>query len=386
MRNTLNPCTELLFAGVLALAILPAVGRASLTGTNQGYAEVDLVSDISSNALYMDAHLVNPWGLVVGPGVEWVNDNGTGLSTVYGAFGLPLSFAINLPAPGGTNTGTPSGLVFNDTWQFVITNTGSTSTNPLPHAPAVLLMATEDGTIAAWNFLVSRSNAVLAVDNSASGAVYKGLAIARLTNGAPQLYAANFHAGTVDVFDGHFRYVESFTDTNLPAGFAPFNLKNIGGKLFVTFALQKPGAHDDQAGPGNGYLDVFNPDGTLVRRFASQGALNSPWGMALAPWNFGPFSHALLVGNFGDGHINAYDLATGNLLGHLTHPGGTDLVIDGLWGLGFSWELASASNLDNSEFTSPRLYFTAGLNDEADGLFGYIQSVGPTATTPLVIH
>jgi uncharacterized protein (TIGR03118 family) len=365
----------------LALAVLPAVSHASLTSTNQAYTEVDLVSDISSNAPNTDARLVNPWGLLVGPGVEWVNDNGTGLTTVYGAFGFPLSFDINIPAPDGTNAGTPSGLVFNDTWQFVITN--NASTNGPRHAPAALLMATEDGTIAAWNLFVTGSNAVLAVDNSPSGAVYKGLAIARLTNGAPQLYAANFHAGTVDVFDRHFQYVQSFTDTNVPAGFAPFNIKNIGGKLFVTFALQDGAAHDDVAGPGNGYIDVFNPDGTLVRRFASQGALNSPWGMALAPWNFGPFSHALLVGNFGDGHINAYDLATGNLLGHLTHPDGTDVVIDGLWGLGFAWELPCGfGDFDNSA----RLYFTAGPNHEADGLFGFIRSVGPTAITPVVTH
>ncbi len=384
MRTTLNPCTGVFFAGILALAVLPAVSRASLTSTNQGYTEVDLVSDTSSNAPNTDARLVNPWGLVVGPGVEWVNDNGTGLATVYGAFGFPLSFAINIPAPGGTNAGTPSGLVFNDTWQFVITN--DASTNCARRAPAALLMATEDGTIAAWNFFVSGSNAVLAVDHSTSSAVYKGLAIARLTNGAPQLYAANFRAGKVDVFDGHFQYVQSFTDTNVPAGFAPFNIKNIGGKLFVTFAMQDAAAHDDVAGPGNGYIDVFNPDGTLVRRFASQGALNSPWGMALAPWNFGPFSHALLVGNFGDGHINAYDLATGNLLGLLTHPDGTDVVIDGLWGLGFAWELPFAGGLDDSRFSSPRLYFTAGPNHEADGLFGFIRSVGPTAITSVVTH
>jgi uncharacterized protein (TIGR03118 family) len=384
MKDTLNPCTGILFAAVLVLALLPAVSHATPTSTNQGYAEVDLVSDIATNAPNTDARLVNPWGLVVGPGVEWVNDNGTGLTTVYGAFGFPLSFAINIPAPDGTNAGTPDGLVFNDTWQFVITNAGVTATNGPRHAPATFLMATEDGTIAGWNYFVSRSNAVIAVDNSPFGAVYKGLAIARATNGAPQLYAANFHAGVVDVFDGHFHHVQSFTDTNVPAGFAPFNIKNIVGKLFVTFALQKPGAHDDQANPGNGYIDVFNPDGTLVRRFASQGALNSPWGMALAPWNFGPFSHALLVGNFGDGRINAYELATGNLLGHLTHQDGSDLVIDGLWGLGFAWELpcATVSDLDNSA----RLYFTAGVNGEADGLFGFIHSAGPTALTPLVIR
>ncbi len=346
----------------------PTPRHHSSTDTNASYVEVNLVSDIATNAPRSDLRLVNPWGLMAGPGVVWVNDNGSGLTTVYVGLGHPFDFAINIAAPDGTNAGTPTGLVFNDTRQFVVTN-------GVESGPGTFFAATEDGTITAWNSAAG-SNAVIVVDNSGSGAVYKGLAIARLTNGAPQLYAANFHAGVVEVFDTDFQHVGSFTDTNLPAGFAPFNIKNIDGDLYVTFALQDADAHDDQAGPGNGYVDVFAPDGTLLRHLVSQGALNSPWGLAVAPRGFGLFSQALLVGNFGDGLINAYDLSTGSLLGHMTRPDGSDLVIDGLWGLDFTKE-GWFSNGHGFAFGPKRLYFTAGSNHEADGLFGYITPFGP---------
>ncbi len=235
-------------------------------------------------------------------------------------------------------------------------------------------MATEDGTLAAWNHVVNGTNAAIIMDKSGSGAVYKGLDLIRGPAGKPQIYAANFHVGVVDVFDGNFQYVSSFTDSNLPPNFAPFNVHNILGYVMVSFALQKlPDAHDDQAGPGNGFIDIFDTDGTFLRRFAAQGALNSPWGMAVAPQNFGKFSEALLVGNFGDGKINAYDLLTGKWLGNLTRVNGNDLVIDGLWGITFqrsSWD-------DRRDFAVPRLYFAAGLNDEADGLMGFIRPVDP---------
>ncbi len=369
MKRNLVHSNATLIVGLLALAGATLTARA-FTNMNSGYVEVKLVSDIPTNALRTDPRLVNPWGLVAGPAAVWVNDNGPGLTTAYSPFGGVFPFAINIPGPGGMGSGTPSGLILNDTFQFAVTN----GTN---HARSVFLMSTEDGAIAAVNFFVTGSNAVLVVDRSASGAVYKGLAIGRQTNGAPQLYAANFHANAVDVFDGGFNYVSSFTDTNLPALFAPFNIKNIGGKLFVTYAMQKlPDLHDDQAGPGNGYIDVFAPDGRLLNRFASQGPLNSPWGMAVAPWNFGPFSHALLVGNFGDGHINAYNLSTGSLLGHLTQPDGSDLVIDGLWGLDFQPQAVFGWF---EQFESPRLYFTAGINGEADGLIGLVRWFEPFA-------
>ena len=208
-----------------------------------------------------------------------------------------------MPAPGG-GPGAPTGLVFNDSHQFNLTN-------GMFHAASAFLISTEDGTIAAWNRFITGSNAVIVVDNSASGAVYKGLAIVRDTNNAPNIYAADFHYGKVDMFDGQFRFVRSFTDPDLPDLFAPFNVRNFRGRVFVSFAMQKlPDKHDDQSGPGNGFIDIFDTDGTLLRRFASGGALNSPWGMAIAPGNFGRFSRALLVGNFGDGRINAFDLLT----------------------------------------------------------------------------
>ncbi len=337
--------------------------------TNPGYVQVNLVSDISTNAPHTDPRLVNPWGLVAGE-VIWVNDNGTGLTTVYGPSGHIFRFAINIPAPDG-GPGTPTGLVVNDTSKFVISNGRR-------HAPATFLMATEDGTITAWNEHVTGSNAVIVV--TTADAVYKGLTIARATNGAPQLYAANFHAGVVDVFDGQFNPLFSFTDPDLPDHFAPFGIRTLFGRVFVTFALQKlPEAKDDDAGPGRGFVDIFDTDGTLLRRFASQGPLNSPWGLAVAPRHFGKFSNSLLVGNFGDGHITAYDLLTGKLLGQLTTPKGDDLVIDGLWGLTFREEGREEcrDKDEDGRDSDARLFFTAGINDEADGLFGFIRPASP---------
>lgn len=367
MKILLNRWNGLLFAGCLALAALPVLTHAAAS-TNPGYAQVNLVSDIASNAPHTDARLINPWGLVAGGEGVWVNDNGTGLTTAYGPAGTAVRFAIHIPGVTG-GFGPPTGLVFNDTMGFVITN-------GLRHAPSTFLMATEEGTIVAWSHGISGTSAVIVVNNVIPASLYKGLAIARDTNGSPQIYAANFHSGMVDVFDTHFQYVTSFTDPNLPLLFAPFNVRNIHGRLFVAFAKQKlPDKHDDEAGPGNGFVDVFDSDGTLLRNFAAQGPLNSPWGMAMAPNHFGKFSHSLLVGNFGDGKINAYDLLTGKLLGNLTTAAGDDLVIPGLWGLSFERSELFERECD---FEAQRLYFTAGINDEADGLFGYLRPVSPS--------
>jgi hypothetical protein len=206
------------------------------------------------------------------------------------------------------------------------------------------------------------------VDNSASNSVYKGLALGTNAQGT-FLYATNFHLGTVDVFDESFNQVQlagSFSDPQLPPpslgspGFAPFGIQNIGGNLFVTYALQKPDQHDDQAGLSNGFVDVFDTDGNLLSRFASNGTLNSPWGVALAPDGFGMFSGALLVGNFGDGRINAFDSTTGAFLGQLPDPAGQPISIDGLWGI---------------TFQQSTLFFAAGINGEADGLMGTLGAV-----------
>ena len=366
-RIKFSQSTPLLVAGILSLTLLSQVAWAS--SNNLGYARADLVSDLASNAFRLDERLVNPWGIVADSRSVWVNDGGQGLTTAYSPSGVPFTQAINVPAPGG-GQGAPSGLVLNETLQFGVTN-------GMKRAPSVFLISTEDGAIAAWNRSVTGTNAVIAVDNSGSGAVYKGLAIARGTNDAPLLYAADFHNGKVDMFDGEFQFVRSFTDSDVPDSFAPFNIRNFRGRLFVTFAKQKlPDAEDDQAGPGNGFVDIFDTDGTLLRRFAAGGVLNSPWGMAIAPVNFGRFSRALLVGNFGDGRINAFDLLTGKPLGSLTDANGDPIVIEGLWGLTFERQEPFERE---SSFFATRLYFTAGINDEADGLMGYLRAISPRA-------
>jgi uncharacterized protein (TIGR03118 family) len=227
---------------------------------------------------------------------------------------------------------------------------------------------TEDGTISGWNPTVDATHAILAVDNSASGAVYKGLAIAS-TGSGNFLYAANFHSGMVDMFNGTFTKIKSFTDSQLASDcplpgqcFAPFGIQTIAGKLYVTYALQNAEKHDDVAGAGNGFVDVFDPNGTLLQRLASHGTLNSPWGIALAPSKLANISNELLIGNFGDGRINVFDPDTGRFRGQLKDLSGHPLTIDGLWGLRFG-------NGANAGPTT-RLFFTAGPNHEQDGLFG----------------
>jgi len=234
--------------------------------------------------------------------------------------------------------------------------------------PSFFLFATEDGTIAGWNPNVDRAHAVIAVDRSTAtdsagdvGANYKGLALVNTPSGK-FLYATSFRFGTVDVFDSHFNLVNSFTDPTVPAGFAPFGIHNIGGKLYVTFAKQGPGKDDDVAHPGNGFVDVFAPNGDLLQRLVSRGMLDSPWAVTLAPPTFGAFGGDILVGNFGNGRIHAYDPASGELQGTLSGPNGGPVAIDGLWGLRFAPATPGAG--------PNTLFFTAGLNHEADGLFG----------------
>jgi uncharacterized protein (TIGR03118 family) len=273
---------------------------------------------------------------------------------------------VSIPAPpsaGPGAVGTPDGTAFNPTPDgFAVSENGVS-------ASARFLFATEDGTIAGWNPTVDPTHAVIAVDRSTvtdqagdHGAVYKGLALVS-TPAGKFLYATNFRFGTIEVFDSNFHLVNSFTDPTVPAGFAPFGIHNIGGNLYVTFAKQDAAKHDDDAGPGNGFVDVFSPNGDLLQRLASQGRLNSPWAVTLAAPTFGVFGGDILVGNFGDGRINAYDPTTGQFLGQLRNHGGP-ITISGLWGLRFP---AGSLNV-----TPNALYFTAGPNDEADGLLGDI--------------
>jgi uncharacterized protein (TIGR03118 family) len=245
---------------------------------------------------------------------------------------------------------------------FDITQNGMT-------ASSVFIFATEDGTISGWNPSVNGGSSVIAVDNSAggTGAVYKGLTLANTHNGQERLYAANFRSGTVEVYNQQFKEINSFTDPNLPAGYAPFNVQVLNGHLYVTYALQNATKHDDVAGRGHGFVDEFNLQGHLIHRVASHAHLNSPWGLAIAPSNFGAFSNDLLVGNFGDGTINAYNPKTDAFLGKVLGANGFPVKIGDLWDL-IPGAGAAGANPN-------ALYFTAGVQDEAHGLFGSLSAM-----------
>ncbi len=357
-------------------------------GHRNGYAVTPLVSDIGGDAAVLDPVLQNAWGVAFSPAGSpfWVNDNATGCSTLYGGDGsiVPLQVAIPLPgniipsnschtidpknppkvAPAG-----PSGIVWNPSAAFLVPGT---------KVPAAFIFATEDGTLSAWaGGLTPPDNAVLAIDNSASpnaanGAVYKGLVVGVNAKGV-FLFATNFRAGTIDVFgptgpNGFFTPATTdgnFKDPGIPAGYAPFGIANIDGDLFVTYAQQNAQKHDDAAGQGHGFVDVFDTDGHLLRRLASRGPLDSPWGVARASYAFGRFSGDILVGNFGNGRINVFD-ENGRFIDELDDKDGKALVIDGLWTLILGGGRNSKSDT---------LYFTAGPAGETHGLFGTITPV-----------
>ncbi|PYQ38609.1 MAG: TIGR03118 family protein [Acidobacteria bacterium] len=341
--------SAVLLAAAALVFVTPAVARPPAPNS---YIVHNLVSDGSIPADHTDPHLVNAWGMArSGTSPWWVADNETAVSTLYNGSGTPQSLVVNVP-------GAPTGTVFNGGTSFVVTN-GTTS------GPARFLFASEDGTISGWSPAVSPTQAVIAV-TSAAGAIYKGLAIATTPAGA-FLYAADFHNARVDVFDGSFHPVATaggFADPDLPSGFAPFGIQNLQGLIYVTYAQQDADAEDEVAGPGLGFVSVFDPDGHFRARVASGGPLNAPWGLAIAPADFGSFSGDLLVGNFGDGRINAYDLATFEAKGHLKTPDHKPLAIDGLWGIGFG-------NGVNAGPTTT-LFFAAGPDDETHGLFGSV--------------
>jgi uncharacterized protein (TIGR03118 family) len=372
VRSSVVALAALVLAVSASIALAGIVATASATAggiATRSYVQTNLVSDIPGLAAHTDPNLKNPWGTAVGPGSPiWVSDNHAGVTTLYDGAGNPQPLVVAIPAPrsaGEGAVGTPTGQAFNTfdpaSADFVVSKNGRSG-------PAFFVFATEDGTIAAWNPNVDRTHAVIAADRSTAtdsagdvGAVYKGLALVT-TPAGKFLYASNFRFGTVDVFDSHFNLVNSFTDPSVPAGFAPFGIHNIGGKLFVTFAKQFPGKADDAARPGNGFVDVFAPNGDLLQRLVSRGKLDSPWAVTLAPSSFGAFGGDILVGNFGNGRIDAYDPTSGEFQGHLSTPGGGPIVIDGLWGLRFAPATPGAG--------PNTLFFTAGLNHEADGLFG----------------
>ena len=244
--------------------------------------------------------------------------------------------------------------------------------------PSLFVFATEDGTIAGWSPAANATSAIIAADNSAEGAVYKGLAIA--TGPQARLFAANFRENSIDVFDASFQRIVkppgSFSDPTIPDGFAPFNVANLNGKLYVTYAKQNGAKHDDVAGAANGDVDVYDLNGKLLSRLISGGVLNSPWGLALARAGFGKFGNDLLVGNFGDGRINAFDPVSGKVLGSLTGQHGKTLAIEGLWGLVFG----NGQNTGDPN----TLFFAAGIGGEKHGLFGSLQPAGATASSSAV--
>jgi uncharacterized protein (TIGR03118 family) len=339
----------------------PTPAPAPAPAAAAGYKQVNLVSDQFGVAIRTDPNLVNPWGISFGPGSPfWVANNGKGNSTLYQQSGdtFPAASAplvVTIPPPAGsTGTAAPTGTVFNGTAGFALA----------PGKPALFLFATEDGTISGWSPSVDMTHAILRVNRS-PGAVYKGLALL-----GSQLYAANFRANRIDIFNSDFSPAGSFTDSSVPAGYAPFGIQAINNTLYVTYALQDRQKHDDVPGPGHGYVDTFDPRSHKFTRLISGGKanspLNSPWGVALAPAGFGPFSGQLLVGNFGGGRINAFDPRTGAFRGPLAGPDGKVIAISGLWGLTF------ASGPNNQP--QPPLFFTAGPGGEQHGLFGRLDA------------
>jgi uncharacterized protein (TIGR03118 family) len=339
----------LTLAFMLGLAVIAVTPLRAAEGNS--FTVVRLVSDQPGVAANTDPNLVNAWGLTSGPTTPWwVSDNGTDKSTLYrGSDGQPQALVVDVASA-------PTGTVFNSTNGFALPSGGN----------ALFLFDTEEGKVLGWNR--AQGTTAVVVANLNDDAVYKGLAIADTASG-PRLYATDFHNGHVDVFDGSFNLVPNsgFADPSIPHGYGPFGIQTIGNRVFVTYAKQDADAHDDVAGQGLGFVDVYDTAGNLLGRVAQHGQLNSPWGLVTAPSTFGRFAGDLLVGNFGDGQINAY-AELGN--GHFEHRGelrdshGGTLTIDGLWAL----QVAQGGN----NGTPGTLFFTAGPDGEQHGLFGQI--------------
>jgi uncharacterized protein (TIGR03118 family) len=363
---------------ITALAIALA-SAAWCAGPNK-YEQHNLVSDLPGLADHVDPCLVNPWGIVASATSPfWVSANGSGLSTLYNGNGVASTLIVSIPGPSSASNagqqcgatslgpGAPSGVIVNDTASFV-----------LDASPASFIFSSEQGVIVGWNGAAGKSGVIMA-DRSAAGAVYKGLATATRSEG-PLLYAADFGNGKIDVYDGGMNLLplpNAFSDPKIPTGFAPFNIANLGGTLYVSYAKQNDQHHDDVAGPGNGYIDMYDLNGLLLGRLVSGGPLNSPWGMTLAPAGFGAFGGALLVGNFGDGAINAFNPSSGMYLGALQDGTGTPIHISGLWGITFGNGSIANPAAAPAGGDANTLYFAAGIAGpdqvEDHGLLGTIQ-------------
>jgi uncharacterized protein (TIGR03118 family) len=369
-------------SGVLALIM----GAACF---GQHYTQTNLVSNESGVAPVTDPQLINPWGISRGSGTPWwVSDERTGLSTLYNGAGTKASLIVTIPPadPKKTPTGTPTGTIFNGSQtDFLLA----------PGMPAVFLFSTNDGTISGWNPGVAPTLAVIVAKNT-DGSSYTGLTSAFI-NGKPFLYAANFNKGRVDVYDQAFHLVQlsnehvnenssdgdghsdqnAFVDDRLPRGYVPFNVQAIGNDIVVTYALHEEGARFETDGPGLGFVDIYSSSGRHLQRLEHGDWLNAPWGVALAPLDFGRFSHDLLIGQFaggGDtqssGFIAAYDLTTGKFEGLLQDASGKPLAINGVWAL--SPGNVSPNNNDAAAAPAAQVYFTAGPNHTTGGLLGYL--------------
>ncbi len=352
-----RPTTLIAVAAMLALSVVTAAPAQaqSQRHDNDGYQQLNLVSDIPGAAQAYDPNLVNAWGLSSSPTSPlWVSDNGTSKTTLYSGAtkpGEPVSIAsLVVKIPGG---GSPTGQVFNSTSDFLLPTGGK----------SLFIFAGEDGDISAWNMAQGTTAALV---SPSKGGVYKGLALLS-TKGGNWLLAANFHDNRIDVFDGSFASVthrDAFRSIGIPRGYAPFNVAVLGDRVYVSYAKQDAKKHDDLAGPGHGFVNVFNTNGRFIEQFAARGVLNSPWGMAIAPSGFGDFSGDVLIGNFGDGRIYAFD-RYGHREGTLRASNGRPLVIDGLWGL----KPGNGTSGGTSD-----VWFTAGPAAEQHGLLGILRA------------
>jgi len=354
----------------LSIFLLPAATQA------QHYKQTNLVSDIAGMAPTFDPNLKNPWGLTrssttpTRPGSPWwVGNNNSGTSTLYTGAGaiIPINGTgtVTVPPPKGSPAGTlstPTGVVFN----------GSPTDFPItPGTSAVFIFATEDGTISGW---AGGQNAVLVVDNSdngsANGAVYKGATSGEI-NGNKFLYVTNFRSAKVEVYDTNFKRVrfdeDAFEAEGVPHGFAPFNVQNVGGTLFVTYAKQDAPRHDPVGGDGLGFVELFTPSGKHIGHLEHGDWFNAPWGVVWTTRDFGEFSNAILVGNFRSGWIAAFNGFTHKFIGFVRNPDNSLMFIDGLWSLTFGNDATAGP--------ANTLFFTAGINNETDGLFGTITPI-----------
>ncbi len=341
----------------------------------QHYTLTNLVSNESGAASVTDSDLINPWGMSRSSGSPWwVSDNGTGLATLYNGAGSKQGIVVTIPAAVSGKTGTPTGTIYN----------GSSTDFLLgPGLPARFLFATEDGTIAGWNPAAGLatggtppSTMAVTMVKTTDGSIFKGMTSAYMGTGL-YLYVANFGKGRVDVYDTTFSRVhmgeDSFMDEGLPAGYVPFNVQAIGNDIVVTYAMKEAGMTDETDGPGLGRVAVFNAWGRLLTRLQHGTWLNAPWGLALAPTDFGRYSHDLLVGQFGSGNIAAYDLPSGRFDGLLEDSSGAPIAIDGLWGLNVG--NASTGNYNAASAPAAEVYFSSGPGKESGGLVGTLTAL-----------